>query len=589
MRSLVTVVILVWFGLVGATMVAGSGAARAQSFVQIEALPTLVQAEERARAWGATLPDVAGFQLRSGLYAIALGPYAPDEAQRRLADLRLAGQIPADSYLAEADAFARQFWPAGASLGASLGAAAAPQAVPVQTPALAATDPALGALLPDETEAEARRSEAALSPEARRDLQTALQFKGFYTAAIDGAFGPGTRASMSAWQAANGFPVTGILTTRQRAQLLDSWQAVTRSLGLAPLVDVRAGIEMTAPLGLVAFDRYEPPFAHYDPVGDSGVRLSLISQTGDRATLFGLYDLLQTLDIVPPDGPRERRETDFTITGVSETMVTTVYAAEANGQVKGYILAWPANDEQRRTIAIEAIRASFTPRADAVLPDSVGEGAVQSVDLLAGLEIRRPVRVRSGFWVSADGAVLTSADAVEGCARVTIDTAWDAQVAASDAGLGVALLRPVEALAAPAVARLRQGDVRLRSEVALAGFAFDGRLGQPTLTFGSAEDLRAPDGTPGVLRLALAAEASEAGGAVLDSTGAVAGLLLPPPEGARLLPPGVALAADAARLGAFLAGSGQVPAAPAAAGVELAPEDLQRVALGLAVKVGCWD
>lgn len=555
--------------------------ASAQSFVQIEALPTLVQAEERARAWGATLPDVTGFQLRSGWYAIALGPYAPEDAQRRLADLRLSGQIPADSYLADAATYARQFWPAGASLGAA--PVLQPQPVPQPAP-----DPALGALLPDETEAEARRSEAALTPEERRDLQTALQFQGFYTAAIDGAFGPGTRASMSAWQAANGFEPTGILTTRQRALLIESWQSVTRSLGLAPLVDARAGIEMTAPLGLVAFDRYEPPFAHYEPVGDSGVRLSLISQTGDRATLFGLYDLLQTLEIVPPQGPRERRESDFTITGVSETLVTTVYAAEAGGQVKGYILAWPAGDEQRRTIAIEAIRASFTPRTDAVLPDSVGEGAVQSVDLLAGLEIRRPVRVRSGFWVSADGAVLTSADAVEGCARVTIDTAWDATVAATDAALGVALLRPLEPLAAPAVARLRQGEVRLRSEVALAGFAFDGRLGQPTLTFGTAEDVRGPDGAPGVLRLALAADASEAGGAVLDSTGAVAGLLQPPPRGARLLPPGVALATDAARLEAFLAGAGLAPA-PVPAGPDIAPEDLQRVAAGLAVKVGCWD
>jgi peptidoglycan hydrolase-like protein with peptidoglycan-binding domain len=449
-------------------------------------------------------------------------------------------------------------------------------------------DPALGTLLPDETEAEARRSEAALTPEERRDLQTALQFKGFYTAAIDGAFGPGTRASMSAWQAASGYEPTGVLTTRQRAELIDSWLSVTRSLGLAPLVDARAGVEMTAPLGLVAFDRYEPPFAHYEPLGDSGVRLSLISQTGDRATLFGLYDLLQTLEIVPPQGPRERRESDFTITGVSDTMVTTVYAAEADGQVKGYILAWPAGDEERRTIAVEAIRASFTPRADAVLPDSVGEGAVQSVDLLAGLEIRRPVRVRSGFWVSADGAVLTSADAVEGCQRVTIDTTWDAQVAATDPSLGVALLRPAAPLAAPAVARLRQGEVRLRSELALAGFAYDGRLGQPTLTFGTAEDLRGPDGAAGVLRLALAADASEAGGAVLDSTGAVAGLLLPPPGGARLLPPGVALAADAARLDAFLAGAG-LALAPSAAGPDLAPEDLQRLALGLAVKVGCWD
>ncbi len=564
----------------------GMRPAQAQSFVQIEALPTLAEAEARARAWGATLTDVAGFQLVSGWYAIALGPYTPEDAQRRLSDLRLSGQIPGDSYLASAQAFRSQFWPAGATLGAA----------PAQPLPQAATTPAvqpqpsqpLISTLPDETPAEARASESRLTAEERRTLQTALQFKGFYTAAIDGAFGPGTRASMSAWQAANGYEATGVLTTAQRAALIDSWQSVMRSLGLAPVVDARAGIEATLPLGLVAFDRYEPPFAHYEPVGDSGVRLSLISQTGDRATLFGLYDLLQTLEIVPVQGPRERRERDFTITGVSEMLTTTVYAAEADGHVKGYILAWPAGDEQRRTIAVETLRASFTARPDAVLPDSVGEGTVQSVDLLSGLEIRRPVRVRSGFWADADGAVLTSAAAVAGCARVTLDNTWDARVTASDAAIGVALLRPVEPLAAPGVARFRQGEVRLRSEVAVAGFAFGGRLGQPTLTFGTAEDLRGLDGEAGVVRLALAPDDSEAGGAVLDAQGAVAGLLLPTPEGTRLLPPGVSFAADATRLASFLAAAGVTPtnAQPAP---DLVPEDLQRVGLDLAVQVGCWD
>jgi peptidoglycan hydrolase-like protein with peptidoglycan-binding domain len=582
MRALVAGVILVWLAL--------AGSLRAQNFVQVEALPTLVQAEERARAWGATLPDVAGFQLPSGWYAIALGPYSDADAQRRLADLRLSGQIPADSYLTTAAAFRRQFWPAGAALGTAAPAPAPTTApAPVEPiPVQAVANPAPGSLLPDETEAEARRSEAALTPEERRDLQTALQFEGFYTAAIDGAFGPGTRASMAAWQAANGHDPTGIMTTRQRADLIEGWRAVTRSLGLAPIADVRAGIDMTAPLGLVAFDRYEPPFAHYEPVGDSGVRLSLISQSGDRATLYGLYDLLQTLEVVPVDGPRERREADFTITGISETLVTTVYAVEAGGEVKGYILAWPAGDDQRRTIALEAIRASFTPRPGTVLPDSVGTGTVQSLDLLSGLELRRPVRVRSGFWVSADGAVLTSADAVAGCTRVTIEADRAARVVAVDDALGAALLRPVEPLAVPSVARFRADDVRLRSEVAVAGFAFGGRLGQATLTFGTAEDVRGLDGTPGVVRLALAADDSEAGGALLDTRGAVAGLLLPPPQGARLLPPGVALAADAARLTAFLTATGIVPEA-SAPGSDLPPEDLQRAGIGLAVKVACWD
>ena len=47
---------------------------------------------------------------------------------------------------------------------------------------------------------------------------------------------------------------------------------------------------------------YEAPFAHYD--GKDGAQVLLISQSGDGDTLFGLYDIMQTLEIVPPEGER---------------------------------------------------------------------------------------------------------------------------------------------------------------------------------------------------------------------------------------------------------------------------------------------
>jgi hypothetical protein len=61
------------------------------------------------------------------------------------------------------------------------------------------------------------------------------------------------------------------------------------------------------PTGMVEFARYEAPFAHYDSKDGSGVRVLLISQSGDQRTLFGLYDIMQTLEIVPLEGQRERR------------------------------------------------------------------------------------------------------------------------------------------------------------------------------------------------------------------------------------------------------------------------------------------
>jgi hypothetical protein len=53
-------------------------------WVQIEARPTEPQALERAQDYAARLPNVNGFALPSGWYAIALGPYDPFTAEQEL-------------------------------------------------------------------------------------------------------------------------------------------------------------------------------------------------------------------------------------------------------------------------------------------------------------------------------------------------------------------------------------------------------------------------------------------------------------------------------------------------------------------------
>ena len=221
---------LLWVVLSGLWLGFGAGGAVAQdrAWVQIEAHPTLAEAEERAQAYTAVFPDVQGYRLGSRWYGIALGPYGRDEAAVRLTQLLRENLIPRDSFLTDGGNFREPFWPAGGATAAPAGAAAAPEvaaapgAAPEVAPDVAATaEPVAEAPAQlDETPAEARRSEAALSREERQELQRALQWDGFYSAAIDGAFGAGTRRSMSDWQTAMGFEVTGVLTTRQRDILI---------------------------------------------------------------------------------------------------------------------------------------------------------------------------------------------------------------------------------------------------------------------------------------------------------------------------------------------------------------------------------
>ena len=72
--------------------------------------------------------------------------------------------------------------------------------------------------------------------------------------------------------------------------------------GLAPVRDETAGLEVILPMAVVAFGKYEYPLAHHAQSGDIAGAVLPIGHAGDQATLSGLYDIMQTLDIAPLDG-----------------------------------------------------------------------------------------------------------------------------------------------------------------------------------------------------------------------------------------------------------------------------------------------
>ncbi|TMM50798.1 serine protease [Sulfitobacter sabulilitoris] len=572
-------------------------------WVQVEAQPSLSEATARARAYAAELQDVNGFSLGTGWYGIALGPYTRSDAEQVLRVYRREGVIPSDSYIAFSSSYRQQFWPVGANLldrGVLQAPAAPPETAPEAIPEAtaeaapqapgdspAAAEPTLTVTPADETPREAQQSERLLTRADRESLQIALQWAGFYDAAIDGAFGRGTRNSMAAWQEANGYDVTGILTTVQRAALLKQYNAVLDGLGLQLVRDEAVGIEMKLPTEVVAFDRYEPPFAHYTAIGDIDAKVLLISQAGDRDTLFGLYDIMQTLEIVPLNGPRERSNDSFVLIGEDAMTVSETRVRLLNGRIKGFTLVWPAGDEDRRRRLIAEMDKSLV-RLGTVLDPAAGANDQQSIDLLAGLDIRKPRMTRSGFYVDAGGTVATSADVVEGCGRITLDDDHEARVLTQDAARGLALLRPATALAPAGVAAFSTQTPRLQSEVAVSGYSYGGVLSAPSVTFGTLADLRGLQGEAGLNRLALTALPGDAGGPVFDAGGGVLGMLLPRPEGDRALPENVSFALDRTAIGTLMAETG-LSATNTDSTAAIAPQDLTDRAVDMTVLVSCWD
>ncbi len=597
-----TLVLALTFGVV-----TGAAAQQASVWLQVEAQPTLGDAQTRVRAYAGRFENVAGFYLGSGWYGIALGPYSAADAQTLLAKLLTDRSIPADSYLSDGSTFQQQFWPIG------VGAQTTPQSLPntpatdlplveapvvtpetTETTVLAEpTEPVIAepvvAELPDETTREAQASEETLSRPQKEQLQVALQWAGFYDGAIDGAYGRGTRNSMGSWQEANGYDVTGILTTRQRAALIDAYNAVLNGLDLQLVRDDATGIEMQIPTGVVGFSSYEPPFARFTAKGDLDATVLLISQTGDQTRLFGLYEILQTLEIMPPVGPRDRAETSFEIEGTNGRIHSYITASLVDGQIKGFALIWPAGDEERRTRLLDTMKASFAAIPGVLDPGIAAPGENQAVDLISGLEVRQPILSRSGFYIDAGGTVLTTTEVLGNCGYLTIDDDHVATVAFRDDVLGIAVLRPETPLAPIGIAAFQTGVPRLQAEVAVSGYPYGGVLAMPALTFGKLADLRGLNGEEAVKRLSLVAQPGDAGGPVFDNGGAVLGMLLPRTvQNGQVLPPEVSFSVDAPAIIASLTAAGittlttdQVSFMP--------PETLTREAPKMTVLVSCWE
>lgn len=556
--------------------------AQEKMWLQIEAQPDLKTALDRARAYASLFPDVEGYKLASGWYGIALGPQDRATAEARLLDLRAQNLIPVDSFLSDASSHGQRFWPAGLP---------DEPATPEPTAQATAPEAAQPAVEAEESLQEARDTEAALSDDERMALQEALKWYGFYEGGVDGAFGKGTRASMAAWQAANGHEATGVLTTAQRGKLVSAFQSDKAEFGFETLTETESGIEITLPMGLVAFDRYEPPFVHFLPKDGSSLRIILISEPGGASALAGLYDVIQTLEIVPPQGERALGEEDFTIQGQDDKIETLIHAEVRSGNVKGYLISWNRADGDRIARILPAIRSSFRSLGDQVLdPGLVPLSEAVRRGLLAGLDVRHPIRSRSGFFVDAAGTVVTTAEAVQGCGKLVLERTVEATLAHLDAATGIAVLKPSAPLAPPAVARLATQSPRLGAQVALSGYSYEDKLPAPVLTPGVLEDVKGLNGEAGLTRLTLAALPGDAGGPVLDDAGLVLGMLVPAAATGKQLPDGVAFAASASSILSALAAAGvTLPVQADAADAQPTPNALTAQARGMTVLVSCWE
>lgn len=492
-------------------------AQQSRTWILVEAKATAAEAIDRIGVYEAIFPQVDGYELENGMFGVSVGPFSQLESEYLLGQFRRTGIIPPDSYVTTAEDFVRQFHPVVAEVNAGVIADTANDTKP---------DDEATALqvLPQETLREARAGEAQLSLEEKKELQIALQWAGFYASTIDGVFGRGTRGSMRRWQASKGFDETGILTTAQRAVLLGEYYAILDGLNMGLVTDNKAGISVEMPRAVVAFDAYTAPFAHYPSTDGSVAEIHLISRPGDRNTLYALFDVMQTLEIVPLEGRRKKNRNNIVITGRNDSIISHTEAYLDGGQIKGFTLVWPADKAEQADRLIDRMVTSFSTTS-AVLPRGAGTELQPDQDMLAGLSVRTPSKIISGVFINSDGDILTSS-AIDGtCAQIEVHGEMLYTLANHAPDLGISVLSPTSTVGPRDYARIRTAVPRIDSTSIVAGFSFGGTLNAPSLTRGTLAAASGLNGEAHLGRLSLEHFDADTGAAVLNSSGEMIGLL----------------------------------------------------------------
>ena len=572
-----------------------SGAAQAQTrgavWIQVAARDNIRDMRALAQKFTARFADTRAFQTPSGWYAIVIGPMSRAEAARQLARLKGQGLIPRDSFINDGRDFKTQLWPLSVNANAAAGSAETPPDAEAPAPIgeRTAAAPEAAAPIPDPDLAATKRLERGWSRAEKKRLQTYLNWTGDYGGAIDGAYGPATRRAIRAFQAREGYQDTGYLTWDQVGLLTQRYEAMVAALGIETLRSEEAGIEMLYPAGLVERDRVEAPFIHYEPKGDSRVRLILISQPGGRAELNALYEIMESFDYVPKGGYTRKKRDWFVLSGADDTVVSYTYVRLSGGKLKGFTLIWPPEKNAVMQPLATQIYESFRPLDGFVLaePDAGEAGDEPPADLSVGIEVEAPARSATGFFVNAEGAIVTHADNVRDCSLITIVGGAELTVLARDAETGLAILIPPPGFRPRSFALFSDESPELGAEITIAGFSFPDVMEVATLNFGTLTDTGGLAGDPRSFRVSAFLEPGDTGGPVLDDRGAVLGMRLSPPPADAGLPNYVNFAIRSGEITALL-DRYQLTWGRATVQESAAPEDIAFMAGDFTVKLACF-
>ena len=318
---------------------------------------------------------------------------------------------------------------------------------------------------------------------------------------------------MSAWQAQNGYEPTGILTAARAGRAARRLQRHPRRPGHGDRARRGGGHRDRAAHAASSPRRStEPPFVRYDAAdGSLAAGRPRSRSPGDQSRLSGLYEIMQTLEVVPAGGPARADRGGLRDRGPGR-------AASTRPPTPGW---WTGRSRASRWSGPRATRTGARAswrrcgRASGACPacstpPRATRARIRRVDLVSGLQVRQPRADRLGLLRGRARAPWSRpprpwTECARGHARRGDPGARRRRPTPA---LNLAVLQPRGGRWRPARSPPSGPTApRIGAEVAVAGFPYGGALARPALTFGTLADVRGLNGEEEVRRLDLAAQA----------------------------------------------------------------------------------
>ena len=211
-----------------------------------------------------------------------------------------------------------------------------------------------------------------------------------------------------------------------------------------------------------------------------------------------------------------------------------------------------------------------------------------------GRNSQKPSGTGSGFYVSAEGHILSNAHVISSCRRIRIPSSSPVEIVARDEATDLALLQhtPVRRRQ---VAKFRSGrGIRSGESVVVVGFPLRGIVAsEANVTTGTVSALAGPEDDRRLFQITAPVQPGNSGGPILDGSGNVVGVVVAKLDALRTafatgsFPENVNFGVSAGATRAFL-DAHNIPYETAPSKIQMEPADISARGRGFTVPIECW-